>query len=345
MKQLTFDEIRAATLGAARVCREAGGVRFYRFTEEEERVYRDRPLAPHLTGVYRKTFSTAGIKLSFRTDSRRLFLAISAEQGGSSRSFFSLDVLVDGAPVGYIDNFSDAPPTPDLWKRVCPLGDFERTFDLGEGKKTVTVHLPWSAVLTLREICLDDGATLAPVKPHKRLLVYGDSITHGYDATRPHLRHIAQLCDRLGLEEYNKAIGSEVFFPPLARCACELAPDYVLVAYGTNDWANIDYPTFAKNCADFYTALAARHPKARIFALTPIARGDLQEGGTFGPLARVGEKIREVAAGAKNITVIDCTNAVPREVAFFSDDFLHPNDEGFSHYFENLTREMRKYIK
>ena len=97
MKQLTFDQIRAATLGAARVCRETGGVRFYRFTEEEERVYRDRPLAPHLTGVYRKTFSTAGIKLSFRTDSRRLFLAVTAEAGGSSRSFFSLDVLVNGA--------------------------------------------------------------------------------------------------------------------------------------------------------------------------------------------------------------------------------------------------------
>jgi hypothetical protein len=70
--------------------------------------------------------------------------------------------------------------------------------------KTVTLQLPWSAVLTLRKIALDDGAFLTPVCREKRFIAYGDSITHGYDATRPHLRQIARLADALGASEANK---------------------------------------------------------------------------------------------------------------------------------------------
>ena len=340
MKQLSLSEIRAVTLGAARVEEDERGVRFYRFTEEEEVAYRDRPLTPNLTSVYRKTFSTAGVKLCFRTDSRRLFLAVTAEAGGASRSFFSLDVLVNGAPIGHLDNFGEAERGPDFWCKPFPLGDFEGCFDLGEGEKTVTLHLPWSAVLSLREIALEKGASLAPVKPLKSLLVYGDSITHGYDATRPCLRHIARLCDALGLEEYNKAIGSEVFFPPLAKCACNFSPDAILVAYGTNDFANVDYDDFCDNCAGFFGALAARHPHTRIFALTPIVRGDLDRTPTFDSLDRVREAIVAITAAYPNITTIDGYALLPKEAALFSSDFLHPSDAGLALYFERLHEEI-----
>lgn len=344
MRKLSFDEICAVTLGAERVLMGEGGVRFYRFTEEEERAYRDRPLTPSLTNVYRKTFATAGVKLSFRTDSRRLFLALTLGAGGSSRSFFSVDVLVDGKPVGYLDNFGDTPVTPDFWQKPFPLGDFEREFDLGEGEKTVSVHLPWSAVAVLRELSLCAGATLTPVRPAGQLLVYGDSITHGYDISRPHLRHIARLADALGLEEYNKAIGSEVFFPDLAACACTLSPACILVAYGTNDWANVDYDIFCENCAGFFRALSARHPDTPIFALTPIARGEDDGCTAFGPFSRVGESIRALTAGIENVTVIDGRTLMPKDARLFSDDFLHPSDAGAGHYFENLRAAVLPHL-
>ncbi len=340
MRKLSFDEIRAAALGVERVCEEAGGVRFYRFTEEEETLYRFRT-----ADFYQKTFATAGVKISFRTDSRHLSLAVTAEKGGSSRTFFSVDVLADGTPVGCLDNFGTQPiPCPPALVEF-PLGDFAGDFDLGEGEKTVSVYLPWSVVISLRSLSLDDEASFAPCKPEKRLLAYGDSITHGYDATRPHLRQITRICDTFGLEEYNKAIGGEIFFPALAECTCDLDPDYILVAYGTNDWYRTDEKTFSDNCAAFYAALAARHKNTPIFALTPIPRGDQEEKRPFGDFANVAERIREVAAAHKSITVIDGSVMLPNEERFFSDKFLHPNDEGFSHYYENLRRALTPYLK
>ncbi len=346
MRKLSFDEILAATTGAVHVCENEGGVRFYRFTEEEETLYRERKSDPYFSTLYPKTYATAGVKLSFRTDSRRLSLAVLASSGGSSRTYFSLDVLVNGARVGSIDNYGEAPlPDGTYWQMPFPLGEFARDFDLGEGEKLVTVHLPWSICLTLRMLSLDDGAAFIPERPAKRLLVYGDSITHGYDATRPHLRQIARICDAFGLEEYNKAIGGEVFFPALAGCACDLSPDYVLVAYGTNDWAKCDYDTFRQSSVAFFSALAARHPGTPVFAITPIVRGDLETTPTFGRLSRVGDTIREIAAAHTSITVIEGSGLVPRDPSLFSSDFLHPDDAGFAHYFENLRYALAPYLK
>ena len=308
MRELSFDEIRAATLGAARVCVRDGAVRFYRFTEEEEDFYRFR-----LDNFYHKTFATAGVKLSFRTDSRTLSLSCHVERGANTRTFFSLDVTVDGTPVGYLDNFSHAPLPDGYYEEPFALGDFSGSFALGEGEKSVTVHLPWSMCLSLSSLAIDEGASLAPLCPGKLLLAYGDSITHGYDATRPHLRQIARLADALGAEEYNKAIGGEVFCPGLAACACPLAPDYITVAYGTNDWGKTDYDTFVGNCTAFYRTLSARHPDARIFAITPIARGGAKTNATFGHFDRVAEKIREVAGALSNVTVIEGGDLVPAD--------------------------------
>ena len=339
MRELTLAEIRAITFGAERVCQDESGVRFYRFTEEEEDFYRFR-----LPEFYKKSFSTAGIKLRFRTDSRTLSLAVNARQNGSTRHFFSLDVLAGGTPVGYIDNFSHTALPADYWCTPYPLGDYEADFDLGEGEKTVTVHLPWSAVLTLRKIALDDGATVAPVCPEKRFIAYGDSITHGYDATRPHLRQMAKLADALGAAEHNKAIGGEVFCPGLAECPSAFTPDFITVAYGTNDWAKTDYETFAANCPAFYEALAARHPHTPIFAITPIPRGGAMLNETFGHFSRSAEKIREVAARHENITVIEGEELMPYDVSLYSDGYLHPNDAGFAVYAENLIRKIREHI-
>ena len=47
----------------------------------------------------------------------------------------------------------------------------------------------------------------------------------------------ARLADALGAEEVNKAIGGECFFPELAATKEDFQPEYITVAYGTNDWS------------------------------------------------------------------------------------------------------------
>lgn len=334
---LTFEQIRTATLGAARVAEEAGAVRFYRFTAEQQRLYQS-----YDEKFYQKTFTTAGVKLCFRTDSP--WMAIRAEFFQTApRSYFSLDVTVDGDYTGSIDNFSDKILPEDYTTAVLEMGQFEKQFALGSGLKTVCVYLPWVAATALEELSLADGSFFEPVRPGKTLLMFGDSITQGYDALRPMNRYAAKLARALDAEEFNKAIGGEVFYPPLAEAKDDLTPDYITVAYGTNDWSKKKRPEVLKNARAFYEALCRNYPDAKLFALAPIWRKDRDEYREYGSFDQMREDLRTITADLP-VTLIDCYDFVPKDPAFYADLRLHPNDEGFMHYVEHLTQAIRAQL-
>ena len=335
--KLTFEQIREMITGAVRIWEEDGLLKMCRFTEAQERLYETVSPEFHI-----KSLSSAGMRLMFRTDSRFLTLSVVTERG-STRRFFSYDVFADGKPAGYICNYTE--PMPDDYiPEPYPLGDCSGTVELGEGEKTVCVYLPWSVKTAIRELSLEDGAFAAPAKPAKVLMAYGDSITQGYDAPRPSQRYASRLADFLGASELNKAIGAEIFRPELALLADPEEPDYISVAYGTNDWSKTEEAVFRKNCREFYTALSRNYPKARIFALTPICRKDYQDYRPFGKFEQVEADIREAVKDLENVTVIRCFDFVPPESENFSDKFLHPNADGFALYAEKLCAAVKAVL-
>lgn len=336
--ELSFAKIKEIATGAVRIEEGNGTVKLYRFTKEQEELYRVTNQE-----FYMKALSTAGIKLSFRTDSKNLSLKITTAQG-SSRRYFSVDVVVDGKPLGYLDNFSDAVLPEDYTGLEFPLGNFEKSFSLGEGIKTVCVHLPWSASASIDALSIDDGAFIEGVKPQKKLLAFGDSITQGYDALRPSNRYIARLADKLGVEEFNKAIGGEIFFPSLAKLRDSFVPDYITVAYGTNDWYHTDAETFKANCKAFYSTLRENYPESKIFAITPIWRKDMNEKRVFGNFKNVEVYIKDAVKDLENITVISGFDFVPKDETYFGDLRLHPNDKGFECYFESIYDKIKSEI-
>lgn len=335
--QLTFDQIREMITGAVYFWEEDGLLRMSRFTEEQEALYETVSEAFHM-----KALASAGMRLMFRTNSRSLKLKVVTDRG-STRRFFSYDVFVNGAPAGYLGNYKE-PMRGNYISRPYPLGEFSGTVALGEGEKTVCVYMPWSVSTAIREISLDDGSFAEPAKPEKLLLAYGDSITQGYDAPRPSQRYASRLADFLGAAELNKAIGAEIFRPELAQLPDPVSPDYISVAYGTNDWSKTDEPTLRENSRAFYSALSQRYPNARIFALTPICRKDHRDYRPFGPFDRVEAVLREVVQDLENVTVIRCFDFLPEEAKCFSDKYLHPNARGFAHYAENLCAAVAEIL-
>ncbi len=335
--QLTFDQLREMITGAVRVWEADGLLRMSRFTEEQETLYETVSEAFHM-----KALASAGMRLMFRTDSRSLTLKVVADKG-STRSFFSYDVFVNGEPAGYLSNYTEPMPE-DYIPEPYPLGEFSGTVSLGEGQKTVCVYMPWTVSTAIREMILEDGAFAEPAKPEKLLLAYGDSITQGYDAPRPSQRYVSRLADFLGAAELNKAIGAEVFRPELAELPDPVTPDYISVAYGTNDWGKMDAETFRNNCRAFYRTLSVRYPQARVFALTPICRVDFRQERSVGTFDRVEAIIRETVADLGNVTVIRCFDFVPEDAECFSDRYLHPNAQGFAHYAENLCAAVAEIL-
>ncbi len=342
--KLTAEQLRSVALGAERVEESAEGVCFYRFTEAEEALYRRRD-SENGKFYHDRALCSSGVRLLFKTDSEVLSISVEMEKR-SSRTFFAFDLSVNGAYLESLKNFEEKtlPAGYTAAEIPLPLGRFEKEFSLGAGEKTVSLDFPALACAKNFSLSLSDGASLIPVKPQRKLLMYGDSITQGYDALFPTHRYGRMLAEALDAEELNKAIGGETFFPDLAKERTDFDPDIVTVAYGTNDWSVTDGLRFSEYAREFYGALAKNYPKARIFAITPIYRKDMGASKPFGRFETVAEKIALAVKDIPSVTVIDGMALVPQDYLLYADLRLHPSDAGFMHYAKNLAEAIKKAL-
>ena len=333
---LTLDTIRAVTSGTARIEEKEDGFHFYRFTQAQEDFYQDFP------NHYPKTFATAGVKLSFRTDSPTLGLKIITTHA-SSRHFFALDIYVNGKFLDDIRNYEELELMRKYTLQEFELGEYEKDFDLGEGEKDVTIYMPWNINTIIKTISLADGATVTPVRSKKKLLCFGDSITMGHDALHTPRRYTAQLANYREYEEHNKAIGGEYFPPTLATLKDDFTPDVITVAYGTNDWRHTDLDTFLKSSRDFFTNLRNTYPDTPIYAIAPLWRKICMNEYDCGPFRDLPGIFRNIAKDVPNMTVIDAFEFIPPMTDYFADLTLHPNGAGFDRYFEGLKPYFEKH--
>lgn len=332
--KLEFAQIQAITLGAVRVDADEHGISFHRFTEAQKELYKNRWLP-----FYMRTLSPSGVRIRFRTDSETLQLIVGVSEA-TDRSYFAFDIFVNGEKCGALDNFSNVELPLDYTKVPFQSGDFSKKFYLGSGEKEVCIYFPWSVKVSLKALEIDEGAYVEPVKPGKKLLCFGDSITQGYDALYPSNKYISKLADALDAEEFNKAVGGDFFFPELVSEKEHIAPDYITVAYGTNDWSSCRKEASESSCKAFFRNLNKHYPKARIFVITPIWRKDHTEPKDFGKFEEVEQMILRIAGGYNNVTVISGYHFVDHDERLFADLRLHPNDEGFKQYFQNLLAQI-----
>ena len=331
--KLSTEQIRAVTKGAVRVCEEEGMTVFHRFTEAQEQLY-----SAVDSDFYMKCFATAGVRLEFFTSSKNLKMTLFAVSG-SSRKYFNCDVYVDGEPTYSFGADRDA----YRGGLVTVSGECQLTGEKEE--KKVVIYLPWSVTARIVSLELDDDATLTPVEHARKMIIFGDSITQGYDAANPSESYASLITDALDAESINKGIGGEKFRAELASLKDDFQPDIITVAYGTNDWSCFEKEEFDKRCEDFYNTLSAVYPAAKIFALTPIWRGNCQKITRVGSFEYVADKIKAVCQPLSNVTVIDCTDFVPHDARLFSYDVLHPNFLGFKYYGEKVAESIERLLK
>ena len=337
--ELTYEQIKAIACGAVRYTIEEDGITFHRFTQAQHDMYKKKD-----EGFFDKSKTSSGVKLVFRTDSKMLYLDTTVKNA-RSRTYFSFDVFVEDQLIGCLDNFSDREVPRDFSEIVFTTGRFGRTFSLGPGMKTVTIHLPWNKITKLHKLCLSDGAVVESVKPEKKLLVFGDSITVGFDCLRPSRRQVARLAQALGAEEFNKCIGGERYCPDLSELPEDFTPDYIYVAYGTNDYSCTNPEIFAERSKKFFENLDKYYPGVKTFVITPIWRvnyNTLER--PFKSFFEIDKMIHALLAERPNTVVIPGFDLVPHSVDYFGDYGLHPNMEGHDYYFENMWKEIQKAL-
>lgn len=322
------DILPSIVCGAEYITEKDGVFSFFRFTSEQAHMYREH----RSQEFFLKTNATADVRIAFRTDSRHIGFDYHFGYG-SSRKFGWFDVYIDGALTDHIGS--------DSIIHINGRADIA----LPVGLKSVEICFPWSKAASISGFELDDGAVVYPLKRRLSMISYGDSITHGYDAQYPSLSYSSKLSRLLDADNVNKAIGGDTFFPELLEADEPLKPDIVTAAYGTNDWNISSYESLSENCGRFYRTLSAKYSSAKIFAIAPIWRADLDKETRFGaPFETVAVIIRNACASLGNITVVDGFRMIPHRAEFLSDGYLHPNDLGFTQYTENLCTEIRRHL-
>ena len=99
-----------------------------------------------------------------------------------------------------------------------------------------------------------------------------------------------------------------------------------------------------RECKGFFGNLSSLYPYAKIFALTPVWRGNCKKITRVGTFDTVGETIKQAAADLSNVTVIDCMDFIPHESKMYSPDALHPNFLGFSFYADGVISAIKGSI-
>lgn len=337
---MTLETIKSITLGASGVTEEADGFHFYRFTQAEEAFYKERN-----ADFYRKTFSTSGIKLEFETDASELYFNADMAPS-SSRTYFAFDLYIDGKYSDSLKNYTEEDEkTLKYHEKAYKLGAFEKTFALGKGKKTVKLVFPWSVTPSVKAIELKDSTFVSPVKKSKKLLVYGDSITHGYDALHPSLSYAELMTAAFNAECVNKAIGGEIFCAELSSFKADFTPDFITVAYGTNDWNNVaTAKEFERNCRGFIENLIKNYPGVKIFAFTPIWRDVSGKDDKFCKFEELDGFMHKIYSDYDAIQCISCRHFVPESSDYFADLTLHPNEKGFAPYASGIIAAIKENI-
>lgn len=333
--KLSYEQIKDITRGAENIKIEEGEYRFFRFNDKELDFYKTSPF-------HTKAYATSDVEMVFETDATTLSIKGVARVAVSYRTWYTLEVFSNSERIGTVQNY-EGDITNDVLFNEFRLGDFEASFSLGEGRKTVRIVFPQFVALSLRELELVGATFISAVKPKIRMFFYGDSITQGYDAQYPSGKYTALTARLLGAEAYNKAIGGEVFHPELAAVKSKLEPDYICVAYGTND-TSTDLETFINNSYAFYFNLAKNYPNAKIFALSPIWRLGYDKAWEIGSFTDVEKQIKRIASELKNVIFIRGFDFVPHEPKYFTDGHLHPSNEGFILYAENLAAAIKEHI-
>ena len=312
MKNLSFEEIRALTHGAARVTEESDGLHFHKCTERQERTWKELN-----EFVYQNTFSTAGIRIEFETDAQKL--AFNAPSGNK------YEICVNGIfhCQFLLNNLRERNEKP--------------VADLGDGVKRVMLALPsHGSRAVISSLSLEGETFVRPVVYSRRILFLGDSITQGWDSTYDTLSFAYRTAMNLDADFFINANGG-AFYAPAAFDVLPFDPDTVIIAFGTNDFGNPNHPV-ERNIANanaYLDLVKKAYGDRRVVVLTPIWRNDKSE-----EWHKVARSSIEQSARERGFETIDGAKLLPKSTAFFADGFLHPNDLGFSIYADRLTKYL-----
>ncbi|HPE95388.1 MAG TPA: SGNH/GDSL hydrolase family protein, partial [Bacillota bacterium] len=215
--------------------------------------------------------SDSGVRLDFYTDSKNVEI-----------TYRVMDSIWATGWTGGFDVYLNGELSRTL-NRLSAKGDLVRVrYSVPEGSEgcnRITVYFPPCLTLSVLNIRLNDGASFAPVKAEKSMLVIGDSITEGSGIELSSTLFSCMVARAYGLDYINQGVSGSTFSSfAIAGDYGDFQPDYILIAFGTNSYGDgsaklSDIKLYIKTgLSAMVTAIKKRFPDAQVIGMLPIAR-------------------------------------------------------------------------
>lgn len=187
---------------------------------------------------------------------------------------------------------------------------------------------------------------VAPPRPEQlpggRFLVYGSSITQGYDSVRPGDPYPARLARAMRLDAFNLGFGSGAFLEPQMAdwIAARSDWDFAVLELGVNLLSRVSADEFRQRVRTFLTRIAAAHPAKKIWVVDQFfSFRDLSGSAKQAEFRTI---VREVVAelALPEVRHVDGRSLLTEPTGLGA-DLLHPAPEGFAEIARNLAIRMR----
>jgi len=310
--RLTAEQIRAVTVGAVAITEAADGIHFEKCTQKQLDAW-----DAQREDLGARARTTTGVRLEFHTDSPTL--SFGATVGNK------FELYVNG-----------------IFRQQFHLNDTDRRAEVrlteGEGENRVTLYFPAHESGVLEFVELADGATVQPHAFDRRILFVGDSITQGWESHYDSFAYAPRVSRFFNADSVIQGIGG-AYFHESTFDKLPFDPDWVIMAYGTNDFGHYkSLDELRAHTSAHLSLIAEEYRGKRLIYISPIWRAKQEK--TMGTFRQARAALIDEATRL-GFEHIDGLTLVPSDLMLFTDG-LHPNELGFSFYAEALCRQLLK---
>ncbi|MEO6966748.1 MAG: SGNH/GDSL hydrolase family protein, partial [Acidobacteriaceae bacterium] len=292
--------------------------------------------------VWELAQSPSGGRIRFRTNSTNLAIRLEYPKAPDMTNMHAfgqtgVDLYVNGA---YWDTaIAGRDSKPGLVQEHSFYKDRPRAY------REITIYLPLYMPVKVLGIGIDTDAEIQAPKPfalNKPIVFYGTSITQGGCASRSGMSYQAILGRMLNVDFVNLGFsGNGKGEPALARAVASIDAAYFVLDFAQN---NPTVESLAEVYQPFIDTIRSKHPETPILVITPIysaheaQSADSKLDGMRVLIRRVAAQ--RIAAGDKNIQIVEGTDLIGPSRADGLVDGTHPNDLGFEWMAEGLAARI-----
>lgn len=204
------------------------------------------------------------------------------------------------------------------------------------GQHDYEIVLPYADSVDALGISVNESARFEQPtpRPAKRLVAYGDSITHGFTSSEVTKSYIYLFAQKMNHQVVNLGLGGRGLAATDGDLIGSQKGDLVSVLIGVNDWqGGKKIEAFQANAEGFFKNLRAKQPEVPVVVITPLwVPESWKPTSATMPLEEYRKILRDVVAGLhdKNIRLVEGPDLIDHEDKYFDKVAVHPNDAGFA---------------